>query len=198
MKSIRIAGAGKIIGGEYDEIKVSGSATIEGEIKCNLFKSAGTMKCDSSISSKEFKASGSAKIEGNLKVDTGKVSGAIRIEGSLEGSKFEVAGSIVVTDDVNVDEFTAKISNGSFKNIYGDNVKINSDGSFLNNFFHEVVKNITVDSIEATNICIKDVNAESISGEVVCIESGCKVKIVEYSKSLDISSKATVERIIKL
>jgi hypothetical protein len=105
---------------------------------------------------------------------------------------------MVVEGDVNADEFIAKISNGSFENIYGDKIYINSDGAFSHSFFHEVVKNIKIDNIEATNICIKDVKVDRVSGDTVCIEEGCKVNLVEYRKSLDISTKAQIGLIIKL
>lgn len=198
MESIKIAGTGTILGGEYDEISVAGSAKVKGAIKCNVFKSSGAITIVESAEAKTFKVSGSVKIEGNLKAEEAKVSGAARIEGSIEATIFHVSGSLVVEEDINVDELKASITNGSFENIYGDTIHINSDGSFINTYFHDIVKNIQVKDIEATKICIKDVTADRISGEVVCIESGCKIGVVEYSKSLDISSKAKVERIIKL
>lgn len=198
MESVKISGAGTIVGGEYDEVLSSGSATIKGAIKCNKFKTSGAVKCDSLVEAKEFKTSGSAKLEGDLKVIEGRASGAIRITGSVEATKFRVSGSAIVEGDVNVDEFIARIGNGSFENIYGDNIQINSDGSFAPNYVYDVVKNITVKNIEATNISIKDVTAERVSGETVCVEEGCNIKTIEYSKTLDISSKAKVERIIKL
>lgn len=198
MESIKIAGAGTVTGGIYDEVAISGAGKIKGATNCNVLKSSGSLVCDSSIETKQFKVSGSAKIEGNLKAEEGKAAGAIRIEGNLDANKFEASGSIVVEGDINVDEFTAKITNGSFENIYGDKIYINSDGTFLKNFFHDVVKNIKVENIEATNICIKDVRANRVSGDIICIEEGCKIDLVEYRKTLDISSKAQIGTIIKL
>ena len=198
MESIRISGSGVVTGGEYDEIRTTGSAKIKGVTKCNTLRSSGSIVCDDVVDSKELRVSGSAKFEKNLKIEEGKSSGAIRIEGSMDAARFEASGSMVVGGDLNVDEFSAKISNGSFENIYGDKIYINSDGTFTNNFFHDVVKNIKVENIEATKICIKDVKVDRVSGDIVCIEEGCKVNLVEYRKTLDISSKAEVGLIIKL
>lgn len=198
MESIRISGSGVVTGGVYNEIKTSGSGKIKGETKCNVLRASGSLNCDASIQAKELRVSGSAKFEGNLKTEEGKSSGAIRIEGHLEANKFEASGSMVVGGDVNVDEFIAKITNGSFENIYGDKIYINTDGAFNYNFFHEVVNNIKINSIEATNICIKEVKVDRVSGDIVCIEEGCKVNLVEYRKTLDISSKAQIGLIVKL
>ncbi len=198
MESIRISGSGVVTGGEYDEIRTSGSAKIKGATKCKFLRATGSLSCDDDVDSKELRVSGSAKFDKNLKLEEGKSSGAIRIEGNLDAAKFEASGSIVVGGDVNVDEFSTKITNGSFENIYGDKIYINSDGTFASNFFHDVVKNIKVENIEATHICIKDVKADRVSGDTVCIEEGCKVNLVEYRKTLDISSKAKIGLIIKL
>lgn len=198
MESIKIAGAGVVLGGEYDEIAIAGSAKVKGFVKCNVFKTSGSSNIDSSMEAKTFKSSGSVKIEGSLKVSEIKIAGAARIEGSVEAEKFYASGSLVVAGDINTDSLKLSITNGSFENIYGDEININSEGKFLNEYFHEVVKNIKVKEIEATRICIRDVAADRISGSEVTVESGCKIGIIEYSESLNISNKTKVERIIKL
>lgn len=198
MESIKIAGAGVVLGGEYDEVSIAGSAKVKGFVKCNIFKTSGASSIDSSMEAKVFKASGSVKVEGNLKSEEIKISGAARIEGSVDAEEFNASGSLVVEGDINVDVLKLSITNGAFENIYGDEIHINSDGNFLSEYFHNVVKNIQVREIEATTICIKDVIAERISGENITVETGCKIGTIEYSGSLNISSKAKIERIIKL
>ncbi|MBQ8292975.1 MAG: hypothetical protein IJX78_04100 [Bacilli bacterium] len=198
MESIKIAGAGVVLGGEYDEVSVAGSAKVKGFVKCNVFKTSGATSIDSSIEAETFKTSGSIKIEGSLKANEIKIAGAARIEGSVESESFNASGSLVVEGDINTDVLKLSITNGSFENIYGDEICINSDGKFINEYFHDVVKNISVKEIEATSICLKDVTAERVSGDSVTLEAGCKIGVVEYSKSLNISTKVKVERIIKL
>lgn len=198
MKSIKIAGAGVVLGGEYDEVSIAGSAKVKGFVKCNVFKTSGASSIDSSMEAKVFKASGSVKLEGNLKAEEVKIAGAARIEGSVDSEEFSASGSLVIEGDINTDTLKLSITNGQFESIYGDEIYINSDGNFINEFFHEVVKNISIKEIEATTICIKDVNVERISGESITVEAGCKIGIIEYSEKLNISSKAKVEKIIKL
>lgn len=198
MESIKIAGAGVILGGEYDEVSIAGSAKVKGFLKCNTFKTSGATDTEASMEVKTLKASGSIKIEGDLKVIEGKVSGAARVEGNIEADEFIASGSLIVEGDINADKLKLSIVNGSFKNIYGDEIRINSDGLFLKKYFHEVVKNINAKEIEATTICIKDVTVERISGDEITVEAGCKIGTIEYSKTLNISNKAKVERIIKL
>lgn len=201
MENIKISGAGTVVGGEYDEISISGSGKIKGRTKCNTLKSSGSICCDETLEVNVLKTSGSAKFEGDLKVNEGKTSGSLLVEGTLEANKFEASGGVVVKGDVNVDEFSAKISKGTFENIYGDKICINSVGTFVVDLPVVVIegkKEVKVENIEATTICIKDVKVDRVSGDVVCIEEGCVVNVVEYRKSLDISSKAKIEMIIKL
>ncbi len=198
MESIKIAGVGIVLGGEYDEVSIAGSGKVKGFVKCNTFKSSGATSIDSSMEAKIFKASGSVKLEGNLKAEEIKMAGAARIEGSVEAENFTASGSLVVEGDINTDILKATITNGSFENVYGDEIYINSNGNFINEFFHDVVKNLSIKEIEATTICLKDVNVERVCGENITIETGCKVGIIEYSGLLNISSKAKVEKIVKL
>ncbi len=198
MESIKIAGAGVVLGGEYDVISIAGSGKVKGSVKCNTFKSSGATSIDSEIEASVFKASGTIKIEGALKAKEVKLSGAARVEGGIEAESFKVSGSLVVNGDVNADSVKVSLSNGAFENVYGDEIFINSNGEFLSGYFHSVIKNISVQEIEATTICIRDVTADRISGENVTVEAGCKIGVIEYSKTLNISKNVKVERIIKL
>ena len=198
MESVKIAGAGTIQGGEYDEVKISGSGRIVGDVTCNEFKGAGSITIEKSLTAKEFKCSGAVKIEGKLKVKEGKISGAGKILGDVEAEELEIHGSLVVEGDINAEEFIGKLGSGSFNNIYGETIMINTKGEFIGGYFHDVITNVRINEIEATTICLKDVKAKRVSGENVVIESGCTIDVVEYSNKLDISSKAEVKKIIKL
>lgn len=198
MESVKIAGAGTIKGGEYAEVKIAGSGKILGDVTCNEFKSAGSVVIEQSLTAKEFKCSGTIKISGKLKVDEGKIAGAGKILGDVEANTLEIHGSLVVDGDINAEEFIGKLGSGSFNNIYGETIMINTKGQFIGGYFHDVITNVKINEIEATTICLRDVSAKRVSGENVTIESGCTVEIVEYSNTLNIAKNAEVKTIIKL
>ena len=66
MNDIRISGSGTVGSGEYNEVKISGSGRICGDVKCERFAvsgsahSAGVIEC-----SGELSVSGSLKTDGN-------------------------------------------------------------------------------------------------------------------------------------
>lgn len=198
MENIKIVGVGTIQSGEYDVVSIAGTGTVKGSVICNEFKSSGITTIEESLVAKTFKSSGTIKIEGKLKVIEGKISGAGKILGDIEANDLYIHGSMNVEGEINAEKFDGRLGSGSFNNIYGEEVKINTNGQFIGGYFHDVITNVRVNEIEATTICLKDVKAKRVSGENVTIESGCVIDLVEYSNKLDISSKAEVKSIVKL
>ena len=84
MNDIRISGSGTVGSGEYNEVKISGSGRICGDVKCERFAvsgsahSAGVIEC-----SGELSVSGSLKTDGGVKADSARISGSTAIGGSL-------------------------------------------------------------------------------------------------------------------
>ncbi len=78
-----IAGSGTIGAGEYDNIKISGSAKVVGPVRCKNLSCSGSARCEGDmVVSDSFTTSGSARIEGNLQAGSIAVSGSARIEGN--------------------------------------------------------------------------------------------------------------------
>lgn len=99
---IKIAGAGKISGGEYDAVKVSGSASASGEIRTDALSVTGSMKTDSAMLCKgEATISGAFKTDGNFSADSLNVSGTLKIGGAASlGKHAKIAGKLSVENDI--------------------------------------------------------------------------------------------------
>ena len=99
---IKIAGAGKIAGGEYDAVKVSGSADAVGEIRTGALSVAGSMKCDSAmVCAGDATVSGSFRSEGNFSAGTLNVNGTLKVGGKANlGKQTKIAGKLSVEEDV--------------------------------------------------------------------------------------------------
>lgn len=99
---IKIAGAGKIAGGEYDAVRVSGSASASGEIRTVTLSVSGSMKTDSSILCKEkATVSGVFRTDGDFSADSLEVSGTLKIGGRANlGKSAKVAGTLATENDI--------------------------------------------------------------------------------------------------
>jgi cytoskeletal protein CcmA (bactofilin family) len=104
---IKISGSGTSGGGKYNEVSISGSGKINGDLECI-----------------DFKTSGSSKVIGNLKAETIKVSGSARIEGNVEAEEMKVSGSSHVTGEIKSQILKISGSTHIDGNLYGEEVSI--------------------------------------------------------------------------
>ncbi|MGH4120593.1 polymer-forming cytoskeletal protein [Clostridium sp.] len=143
---IKITGSGSANGGTYNNVIISGSGKINGNLECVDFKTSGSSKVAGNLKAENIKISGSAKIEGDVEVEDMKVSGSshvtgnvksqsikingsTHIEGSLYGEEIIIAGSVHIEKNCEAECFKAS---GSFK-IQGllnaGNININIGGN---------------------------------------------------------------------
>lgn len=126
---IKISGSGTAGGGRYNEVSISGSGEINGDLECIDFKTSGSSKVTGNIKAETIKISGSAKMGGNIEVtemkvsgstnvvgqiksQSIKISGAIHIGESLYGEEVNISGSLYVGKDCEVESFNAS---GNFR-----------------------------------------------------------------------------------
>lgn len=86
LKSMRISGSGSVHGGVYDEVKISGSGRISGDVECTSLKVSGSAKIEGKVKTGECRISGSANIEGELIADDIHISGSTNADGDLIAS----------------------------------------------------------------------------------------------------------------
>ncbi|MBQ2255439.1 MAG: polymer-forming cytoskeletal protein [Clostridia bacterium] len=116
---MKISGSGSIPAGEYDAIKISGSGTIQGNIKCagmhvsGSANASGTVECtgeihvsgacdfDKDIITKTLHVSGALNTDGKIiATDLVHLSGGMNIEGSLKCGTLESHGGLNVDEDI--------------------------------------------------------------------------------------------------
>lgn len=125
LSDMKISGTGTIGGGKYNEVKISGSAKIEGDIDCSYYKCSGSSTANGNVKSRMIGISGSTKICGNVdteemavsgsshimgSVNTKKlkISGSSIIEGSLHTESIKISGSVSINEDCEAEDFYAK------------------------------------------------------------------------------------------
>lgn len=105
--NIKISGSGTSCGGKCNEVNISGSGEINGDLECVDFKTSGSSKVAGSIKAENIKVSGSAKINGNVEVGEMKVSGSTNVLGQVKSQSLKVSGAIHIGEslygeDVNI------------------------------------------------------------------------------------------------
>ena len=104
LSDMKISGTGKIGGGEYNNIKISGSAKIEGNIECNYYKCSGSSNANGNVKSKNIEISGSIKICGNADAEEINVSGSSHILGSVNTKTLKISGSTSIKDILHTED----------------------------------------------------------------------------------------------
>lgn len=92
-RSVSIAGAGKVEGGSYDRVKISGSGKVAGDVEALEFKGAGAVTVEGSLKAKKFEVSGAFKAEGAVDVEEGEAAGSFKVEGPVTARELRVAGA---------------------------------------------------------------------------------------------------------
>ena len=185
---VKIAGSGCIAGGEYNKVSISGSGTGTGNFTCKLLKVAGSAKFEGEVFADEVSLAGSVKFQKSIKGNIIKIAGATKIESDISCEELKADGSLIVQGECNVGNLIIEGESSSFNNVYGDSIIIKTKRG----------KQITVNEIEATNIELRKVKANRVSGETVKITGSSIIDVIEFKESLKISENVEVKKIIKL
>ncbi len=81
------------------------------------------------------------------------------------------------------------------REIQGSRIDVKSSRSFF--LWIRKCKRLDVELIEGDDISLEATNAQIIRGTRVKVGSGCRIEAVEYSESLEVSPKATVQSQVK-
>ena len=140
-ESVRISGAGRIAGGEYDSLDVSGSGTIEGDVKANTVSVAGSAKfegrlevgkltvtgtctIESSLQASSLIVRGNLSVNNNLAAEVFKTYGSVAVDGNLAAEEIYLAGSSKIAGNVECEKFTSRGSFSISKLLTADEIDI--------------------------------------------------------------------------
>ncbi len=211
----KFSGAGTVPAGEYEAVKVSGSARLAGDVRCTSlsvsgsFGGSGSITCsggvhlsgsasiDGPISAGELKASGAFKCKG-LRGGDLRVAGAARVDGDMEGDSIRVSGSINCSGLVNADRIEIHIEGTcSAGSMGGSEIGIEAKpcSGGLSRFFskNRCGSMRVAESIEGDNIYLEQVTCPSVIGRNVTIGPGCRIGSVQFSENVEISPDAQVD-----
>lgn len=209
----KFSGAGTIPGGEYENISVSGSSRLSGDVRCHSFRASGALggKCNI-VCSGEFHSSGSTSLDGSItagslaangafksgSISAGKlkINGSCRVDGDIEADSVALCGGVSCSGLVNADTVEIQLRGSSRIESMGGGeilVSTNAENSKKSFFSRRCGYMLEVEeSIEADNIRLENVVCPVVTGRCVIIGDGCSIKQVQYSDSVEISPNAKV------
>jgi cytoskeletal protein CcmA (bactofilin family) len=122
--SLKISGSGSAGGGVYEEVKISGSGKITGNVECNEFYISGSGKVEGDVKAKEYRTSGSSRITGSLEAENIKISGSSHITGDVKCGEIKVSGSAHIEKSLNGGEISISGSARIDESLRGEQVRI--------------------------------------------------------------------------
>ena len=177
--SVRISGAGRVSGGTYESVTISGSATVDGDVEAETVRVAGSASFRGSVRVGEAFIAGSAKVEGSVKGEFLKASGSLSVKDvieceeawiagslraqSVKGKIVRLAGAFKIEDKLDAQLVELKLSNeSSCRALRGEEVSIERSKDTLKIFLRLTCRQPTlkVDILESKLVRAKDVVIE--------------------------------------
>lgn len=142
---LKISGAGSGIGGSYNEVKISGAGSINGDVDCKLLKISGAGEIKGNVKAEDVHVSGAGEVKGNLECDNAEISGSCEVKGDvkckfirisggsevkggIKADEIEISGAVEIKDDCEAENFKAS---GAFEIgglLNADNIDISMRG----------------------------------------------------------------------
>jgi cytoskeletal protein CcmA (bactofilin family) len=121
---LKISGSGSYQGGIFNNVKISGSATINGDIECIDMGTSGSSKVIGSISASEITTSGMCKVSGDVEAGILKTSGTNNIEGNVKAEELKTSGTTKVGGDVSSDIISVSGHINIGGNVHTENIMV--------------------------------------------------------------------------
>ena len=185
-------------------IKTSGSAKFSGNVKAKSLSTSGSFLCSDNISvSEKISCSGSFKCDESLKCNKLSQSGKLIVNGNIEAESISASGKLICRGLVNAGTLDAGCSRLNVNNIGGSKISITLG------WFNRAIKKIPLisrlvrnavikNSVEGDEISVEYIDCPRVIGKNVKIGFGCRIDLVEYTESIEISRFARIGKVQKI
>ena len=164
-------------------LKISGSAKFQGNLKGNDVVISGSSKIAGNAIGESIRVSGSVSVEGNCEGTEVTISGSANIKGLLSGDKIYLNGPSGYIKEIGGSEITIKDRNNVI--LFGI-IRFNSG------------KGLNCELIEGDTIELENVKCDLVRGHNIKIGENCRIKMVEYTGSIEIDKKSKVEEFVSI
>ena len=190
-----------------EEFNTSGSFALEGALSADQVKASGSFRCGG-LKAKTAELSGSARIDGGASCGEWNASGALKLAQGCEADCFRMKGGLDCAGLLNAEtvEICFSPSSSRVQAIGGGSVLIEPMKDFdLVSLFSKLFgkttrrESLTVaESIEADDVDLTNTVCPLVSGARVQIREGCRIDLVRYSESCEVSPEAEVGKLEKI
>jgi len=184
---------------QANTIRIVGHGKFKGIVQANSFKSNGSCKVESDCIAKDFSNIGHGHFH-SIKAEQCYTTGSLLVDTSVNVDTFHASGLIQIADNLTAEEVMIKLHyKSSIGHIIANkNIEIRSNRLSLVNLLRLGRKNGKCSTIQGRQITIEYLDADLVIGEEVMIGAGCKIREVQYSKSLNVSSRSVVKHSVKI
>ena len=192
-----------------DTFKVSGASSFSGDVKAAHIGVSGSFSCGGDLVAEEkLSCAGSVKCKGNAKGNLLSIAGSLNVGGDVEGETVRVSGILNCEGLLNAEEIEIKFERGmEIGSIGGSKIVIfpkHAERSvrripLFSALTRHAAAGVSVKtSIEGDEIALEGVACPRVTGRIVAIERGCKIDLVQYSETVEISPDAQVGKTEKI
>lgn len=171
LQDLNITGTGASHGGRYRRVRVTGEASVMGDLVCDRVRIVGQVDVAGELTSEEVRVMGQLAVQGDCNTESFQVKGAFTIGGLLN------SGNVVVR----------LFGPCQAKEIGGSHIRVKRN--FRGGAEH---KRLTVETIEGDDIQLEYTQAKMVRGKRVIIGPGCEIGVVEYQTDFTQSPRAKV------
>jgi cytoskeletal protein CcmA (bactofilin family) len=189
-------GIGKISGGEFDTITISGVGTCTNNIKADNLRIEGVFNCSGAVDAGVLYCKGVADFKADIRAKKINVEGVLNNKNGVKMEAEEIIcnGVIKTGGEISADVVRADGCIDASE-IVGDQVKINTHYN-THRFFNIFKKNYSeIKLIEATTIDLSCVNANTVNGRDITIGPDCNIDNIDCSGTLYIDKTSFVKNI---
>lgn len=191
-----INGAGTITAGEYQSIKIRGSARVCGEVKFEKMSVFGACDTQAKLNGDLLKISGTMKSDASIDVKYMYVLGTLSSKYSkIYANHLHVSGVLTNRDEVNASEI---IVDGAINvnELYGDSIKIRTHfrGFFsISANFNRV--RCKAKTIACTQIIAQNLECEQLEANEIHLERNCIINRIHCDGTLTFDSSCKIGNI---
>lgn len=196
--SIKIFGVGQVGPGQYDKVKINGTAQFTGDIQAEQIQINGTAETKSNLQAEKVEVNGSFHCA-NLDCEKLMVRGMMHASGEINCEKIEVYGSFQA-DTLNAEQVDFSLGGiTNIREVVGARVEIRDRlmPAFAVAAFGPTLSRFKATLVEADDIYIENTEADVVSGNRVVIGRGCKIGRVEYRETLKVTEGSSVEQVVR-
>lgn len=206
MNEMKLSGVTHASGGTYENVKVEGVASINGDMNCEVMRIQGVSTFNGNIHCTELDVGGTCKVKGSVRGGKCRLTGLLTVDGDLEADVFTGSGSFQVGGSINAEEVDIKYVYGSgAEEVCGEKIKIwKETTSGAVEFIMDLIpwrhkgRKFQCRLVEGDTINIENVAADVVRGTSVIIGPECEIELVEYHESLEVYPGAVVRKTVKL